>query len=140
MGGGSDGKASAHNAGDLGSIPGSGRSPGEGNGNLLQYSCLDNSMDWRSLVGYSPWSCKGSETTEQLHFHFIKDDTGWDARRIKNRSSFCLKSISHKGSHCREEDTPVCLYSPLIYIQKKPLNVTWEDEDVLRVFPLIVGQ
>ena len=43
--GGSDGKASADNAGDLGSIPGSGRSPGEGNGNPLQYSCLENPMD-----------------------------------------------------------------------------------------------
>ena len=43
--GGSDGKASAYNAGDLGSIPGSGRSPGEGNGNPLQYSCLENPMD-----------------------------------------------------------------------------------------------
>ena len=44
--GGSDGKASACNAGDPGSIPGLGRSPGEGNGNPLQYSCLENSMDW----------------------------------------------------------------------------------------------
>ena len=43
--GGSDGKASAYNAGDPGSIPGSGRSPGEENGNLLQYSCLENPMD-----------------------------------------------------------------------------------------------
>ena len=43
--GGSDGKASACSAGDPGSIPGSGRSPGEGNGNPLQYSCLENSMD-----------------------------------------------------------------------------------------------
>ena len=41
----SDGKASALNVGDLGSIPGSGRSRGEGNGNPLQYSCLENSMD-----------------------------------------------------------------------------------------------
>ena len=41
-------------AGDLGSIPGSGRSPGEGNGHPLQYSCLENPMDRRSLVGYSP--------------------------------------------------------------------------------------
>ena len=41
----SDGKASAYNAGDLGSIPGSGRSPGEGNGNPFQYSCLENPMD-----------------------------------------------------------------------------------------------
>ena len=43
--GGSDDKASAYNAGDPGSIPGSGRSLGEGNGNPLQYSCLENPMD-----------------------------------------------------------------------------------------------
>ena len=42
---GSDGKASAYNAGDTGLIPGSGRSSGEGNGNPLQYSCLENPMD-----------------------------------------------------------------------------------------------
>ena len=42
--GGSDGEASVYNAGDLGSIPGSGRFPGEGNGNPLQYSCLENSL------------------------------------------------------------------------------------------------
>ena len=42
---GSDSKASAYNAGDPGSIPGLGRSPGEGNGNPLQYSCLENPMD-----------------------------------------------------------------------------------------------
>ena len=43
--GGSDSKESACNVGDPGSIPGSGRSPGEGNGSPLQYSCLENSMD-----------------------------------------------------------------------------------------------
>ena len=43
--GGSEGKVSAGNVGDLGSIPVSGRSPGEGNGNPLQYSCLENPMD-----------------------------------------------------------------------------------------------
>ena len=43
--GGSDGKACARNAGDPGSIPGSGRSPGEGNGNPLQHSCLENPTD-----------------------------------------------------------------------------------------------
>ena len=51
--GGSDGKASAYSAGDPGAIPGSGRSPGEGNGNLLQYSCLGNAMDrgaWQAMV------------------------------------------------------------------------------------------
>ena len=44
--GGSDGKASACSVGDPGSIPGLGRSPGEQNGNPLQYSCLENSVDW----------------------------------------------------------------------------------------------
>ena len=51
--GGSDGKEYACNAGDLDSIPGSGRSPGEGNGNPLQYFCLENSMDrgaWQVTV------------------------------------------------------------------------------------------
>ena len=51
--GGSEGKASVCNAGDLGLIPGSGRSPGEGNSNPLQYSCLENPMDggaWRAPV------------------------------------------------------------------------------------------
>ena len=43
--GGSEDKASTYNVGDLGSIPGSGRSPGEGNGNPIQYSCLENPMD-----------------------------------------------------------------------------------------------
>ena len=49
----SDGKESACNAGDLKSVPGLGRSPGEGNGNPLQYSCLENPMDrgaWRGTV------------------------------------------------------------------------------------------
>ena len=51
--GSSDGKASAYNVGDQGSIPGSGRSPGEGNGNPLQYSCLENPMEggtWSATV------------------------------------------------------------------------------------------
>ena len=59
---GSDGKESACTVGDLGSIPESGKSSGEGNGNPLQYSCLENSMD----RGYSPWDCKESDMTELL--------------------------------------------------------------------------
>ena len=62
--GSSDGKKSACNAGDLSSIPGLGRPPGGGPGNPLQYSCLENPHGQRSLEGYSPWGCKGSDTTE----------------------------------------------------------------------------
>ena len=47
--GGSDGKESTYNVRDVGSIPGLGRALGEGNGNLLQYSCLENSMDGGTL-------------------------------------------------------------------------------------------
>ena len=63
--GGSVGKASVYNAGDLGSIPGLGRFPGEGKGNPLQYFCLENPMDGGA---WCPWDCKESDTTEQLHF------------------------------------------------------------------------
>ena len=68
--GGSDSKASVYNVGDLGLIPGLGRFPGEGNGNPLQYSCLENPMGggaWCRLLSMGP---KELGTTEQLHFHF----------------------------------------------------------------------
>ena len=63
----SDSKESSCSAGDSGSIPGSGRSPGEGNGNPLQYSCLENSMDrgaWQATVH----GVAELEATEQLYF------------------------------------------------------------------------
>ena len=60
----SNGKKSACDAGDQSLIPGLGSSFGEGNGNPLQYSCLKNSMEQRSLVGYSPWGRKELDTTE----------------------------------------------------------------------------
>ena len=64
--GGSDGKESTCNVGDLGSIPGLGRSPGGGQGNPFQYCCLENLHWQRSLAGYSPWGPKESDTTERL--------------------------------------------------------------------------
>ena len=82
--GGSDSKVSACNAGDVGSIPGSGRSPGEGNGNPLQYSCLK--IPWMEEPGgYNPQGCKKSDTTERLHIH-ITDITGASlvAQLVKN--------------------------------------------------------
>ena len=68
--GGSEVKVSARNAGNLGSIPGLGRSPGEGNGNPLQYSCLENPMDggdwWATVHGVA----KSRTRLRRLHFHF----------------------------------------------------------------------
>ena len=62
--GGSNGKESACNAGDMSLIPGSGRSPGEGNGHPHQYFCLENLHGQRSLAGYGPQGHKESDTTE----------------------------------------------------------------------------
>ena len=62
----SGGKESACNVGDLGSVPGLGRSPGGGHGNSLQYYSLENPHGQRSLVGYSPWGCKELDSTERL--------------------------------------------------------------------------
>jgi len=78
--GGSEVKASACNAGDLGSIPGLGRSPGEGNGTPLQYSCLENPMGrgaWWATVHRVAKSLqrvwlvgpKSLDMTDQLHIH-----------------------------------------------------------------------
>ena len=64
--GGPDGKESSGNAGNLGLIPGLGRSPGGEHGNPLQYSCLENPHGQRSLVGCSPQGHKESDITEQL--------------------------------------------------------------------------
>ena len=64
--GGSGGKESACNAGDLASIPGLERSPGGRHGNPLQYSCLENPHGQKSLVGYIPWGRKEMDMTERL--------------------------------------------------------------------------
>ena len=66
--GGSEGKVPACNEGDPGSIPGLGRSPGEGNGNPLQYSGLENPMDGGAWQVTVHGGHKESDTTEQLHF------------------------------------------------------------------------
>ena len=67
--GGSDGKESTCNEGDLGLIPGLGRSPGGGNGNSLQHSSLESPHAQRSLVGCSPLGLKELDMTERLSTH-----------------------------------------------------------------------
>ena len=95
--GGSDGKASACNAGDLGSIPGSGRSPGEGNGNPLQYYCLENPMDrgaWQAAVyGVAKSQTRLSDFPSQSHCinyesHFTGKETAqyWTRRAPLSQS------------------------------------------------------
>ena len=63
------------NAGDMGLIPGSGRSPAEGNGNPLWYSFLGNPRDRGSLTGYSSWGHKESDMAERLRMHMFKGNT-----------------------------------------------------------------
>ena len=69
--GGLDGKESACNVGDLGSIPGSGRSSGKGKGYPLPVFLPGEFHGQRSLAGYSPWGCKELDMTEQLTLHFL---------------------------------------------------------------------
>ena len=69
--GGSDDKESTCNVGDLSWIPRLGRSPRGGHDNLPQYSCLENPHGQRSLVGYSSWGPKESDTTEPVSIHSI---------------------------------------------------------------------
>ena len=77
--GGSDGKVSAYNTGDPGSVPGSGRPPREGNGNPLQYSCLENSMDggaWKATVhGVTKSRTRLSNLTLRVQFNGLNTVT-----------------------------------------------------------------
>ena len=85
--GGSDGNASVYNVGDLGSIPGLGRFPGEGNGNPVQYSCLENPMDGEA---WCPWGRKESDTTEQHH------SLTWTVSLLCGHCSFLLGPGVHR--------------------------------------------
>ena len=89
-----NGKEYACNAGDPGSIPRSGRSPGEGNGNPFQYSCLDNSMGrgaWRAIV-------QGSQrvghdwVTNTFNFHFLETSSNWPCGTEENFLKMRLRS------------------------------------------------
>ena len=72
------------NAGDSGLILWSGRSPGGGHGNPLQYSCLKNSHGQSSLAGYSPWGCKELDTTEATYCAHTNTHTNTQSVRQAN--------------------------------------------------------
>ena len=86
--GGSEVKESACNAGDLGSIPGSGRSPGEGNGNPLQYSCLETPMDggawWATVHGVA------KSWTQLSNLTFTVQTGLWTQYNTYQNSSWCF--------------------------------------------------
>ena len=75
--GGSDDKESTWNTGDLGLIPGLGRSFEGVPGKPVQYSCLESSHGQKCLAVYSPWCCKESDMTEQLNTHTIEIKTDY---------------------------------------------------------------
>ena len=81
---------SAHNAENLGSIPGSGRSSGGGTGNPLQYSCLENSMNRGALVGYSQWDRRVGQDW-MTNTHVSRMEPGPTALKINKR---CFPPLS----------------------------------------------
>ena len=102
--GGSEVKVSACNAGDLGSIPGSGRSTGEGNGNPLQYSCLENPMGggawWATLHGVAKSRTQLSDFTFTFHDHLIRVDVcDQKYKQVKKNSCLCYRIVDSNRYH-----------------------------------------
>ena len=98
---GSVSKESDRHAGDLGSIPELGRSPGGGYGNPLLYSCLENPHGQRNLVGYSAWGCKESNRTKWLstaHPRVQFSSRQWD---FCDQSSFFTRKLGYLTLDCR---------------------------------------
>ena len=99
--GGSVGKEPACNAGDLGLIPGSGRSPGERHGNPLQYSCLEKSPMDRGTTSYSPQCHKKLDMTERLT-HFQRHLYIYSIYIYLAYTTYCVlrNSQEHKYGYC----------------------------------------
>ena len=122
----SDGKESAHNAGDLGLISGSGRFPGEGNGNPLQYSCLENSVDrgaWRATVhgvtksqtrlsnlhthtntqlGFVPYSLYQNKFYTSQMFKYKKLENIKSLKKRFKKNSLILRELSKQDTEPRK--------------------------------------
>ena len=95
--GGSDGKESTRNVGNLGSIPGPGKIPGRRKRQPSPVSCLEKSYGWRSLVGYRPWSHKESDTTERLTHSVLGAFVSFTCLLHLSRTLFffaCLGNVS----------------------------------------------
>ena len=103
------GKGSAHQAGDVGLIPGSGRSPGEGDGYLLRYSCLENPMDrgawWATVSGVA----KSWKQLEQLSMHTC---------------TICIGGVSGEKPACQCGRHKRCRFDP--WVRKIPWRRAWQ--------------
>ena len=121
--GGSVSKKLARNAGDLGSIPGLGRSPGGGHGHPLQYSCLGNPHGQRGLVGCSPWGHKESDATKHStakHKNCIHGFVGSSA--VTNLSSVWEMQVQSLGQKDPPEEKMVTYSSILAW------RIPWTEE------------
>ena len=138
--GGSDGKESACNAGDAGSIPGSGRSPRKGNGNPLHYYCLKNPMDrevwWATVHGVTvrqDWECtyilrskgeskmqKQSQSLENmLNKSILRNHLlgGWKTFLVKSQIANTLVFVGHNVSHI------FWVFSPPVFTETEVINL-----------------
>ena len=112
----SDGKQSAFNAGDPGSTPGSGRSPGEGNGNPIQYSCLKNPMD-RGAWGATVQRDTELDTTEQLSTIWETAKTSLKKVAVLPVIEACCKAVVIKTVCCWFNDRlPIKLRETIEYL------------------------
>ena len=96
--------ANAGDTGDTGSIPGLGRSPGEWNGNQLQYCCLIKFHGQRSLASYSPWGRKELDTAEQLSTHTHNHHYWWSSLESSCFPSF-YQDIPDEGQGMKVNTT-----------------------------------
>ena len=117
--GGSDGKASVYNAGDLASVPGSGRFPGEGSGSSLQYSCLENPMDggaWCRLLSMGSQRVGHDWATSLTYslIHGLGFPCGWAVKKLLQcrRCGFnpWMRKIPWRRAW---QPTPACLENPI---------------------------
>ena len=113
---------------DLGSILGLGRSPGGGNGNPVQYSCLENSMDRAAWGGYGPWDHKESETTEHTQgpnshtynrrwilYHWVSRETFSSVQLLSRIQLFVTHGLQHARPPCPSS-------TPGVYSNSSPLS------------------
>ena len=111
---------SLYNKGDLGSIPGLGRFPGEGNGNPYQHSCLENPHGQRSLEGYSSWGYKESDMTEWLSTaHYLRYEGPEETKQGERKRRDCCWVLSSFPKRFNSWGTrfPVRLYGKGVVAQ-----------------------